>query len=511
MLKKLVAFYKRNRFVTRMAAAVLLTALVAFVFLRDDAAPEETIVSVPNVTVSTVRNLAGSDDFSAVGTVSAMSEARLQAESAGRVTAVTAQIGNTVRAGQVIATIENASERASLLQAEGAYEAAVAGAVQGNSGSRDAASALKNSKDAAVAVVRDAYTDSNTALITSIDQFFSEPDGFVPGLRIDGNASVLNAERVAFQPLMTTWKTSVDGATPDNVTAKLDEAERNVIRTIAFVDSFAAITRDSQGNKFLAGVPVTSLAPALLAKSSELNGTLRSIQSARAALTSAEEAALRSEIAGSGGSVSLADAQVKIALGSLRAAQAAYEKTLVRTPITGVVNALYLKTGEYVSPAQPAAIVANNNGLEIRTDVNESDAAALAVGDVVTIDETASGTITAIGGAIDPTTGRVAVKVSVDDAASLSNGSTVSLTFSKKSASAESNVISIPLSAIKMTGSGPVVFTVNDERKLTLGSVTLGAISGERVIVETGLTMDSVIVVDARGLKEGEEVNVVTN
>lgn len=510
MLKKLVTFYKNNRLVSIAAGLVLLVAVAAFIFLRGDAVVEEEAVAVQSVTVSAVRNLGGSNDFSTVGTVAAVSEARLQSEAGGRVTAVTVQVGATVRAGQIIASIENASERAALLQAEGSYEAAVAGAEQGDSGTRDAESSLKNSKDAAVAVVRDAYTDSNTALITSIDQFFSDPSGSVPGLRINGNANTLNAERVAFEPLMATWKTSVDGTTPDNVRSKLDEAERNVVRTIAFVDRFAAITRDAAGNETLDGVLVTSYAPALFAKSSELNGTLRSIQSARSALTSAEEAALRSQIAGTGGSVSLADAQVKIALGSLRAAQAAYEKTLVRTPITGVVNALYLKAGEYVSPSQPAAIVANNNGLEITTDVNEADAAVLAIGDEVAIDGIATGTITAIGGAIDPTTGRVAVKVSVDDATKLSNGATVNLVFVKKAATAESNDISVPLSAIKMTGSGPVVFTVNDDDKLTARTVTLGAISGERVVVASGLEPDTVIVVDARGLKEGEVVSVVT-
>lgn len=510
MFQGLIGRFGKKRLYGSVGGAALLGGLLVFILVGGEAAPVEETAVPTNVTVSAVRNLVRDDVFSAVGTVAAVSEARLQTERGGRVTAVTTEIGATVRAGQVIASIENASERAALLQAEGAYEAAVAGAEQGDSGTRDAASALANTKEAAVAVVRDAYTDSSSALITSIDQFFADPESTVPGLRISGNASVLNAERVAFQPLMIAWKASVDGATPDNVRAKLDEAERNVVRTIAFVDSFAALTRDAQGNDSLAGQPVTSYAPALLAKSSELNGTLRSIQSARSALTSAEEAALRSQIAGSGGSVSLADAQVKIALGSLRAAQAAYEKTLVRSPITGVVNALYLKAGEYVSPSQPAAIVANNNGLEIVTNVNEAEASVLSVGAEVTIDAVATGTITAIGGAIDPTTGRVAVKVSVDDAAALSNGATVNLTFKKETATAASSTISIPLSAIKMTGSGPVVFTVGDDKKLVAGAVTLGAISGERVVVERGLTNDTVIVVDARGLKEGQEVSVVT-
>jgi len=55
---------------------------------------------------------------SLVGTVRAVSEAQIQAERGGRVTSVRVKAGDFISAGTIIATLENASEYASLLQAE---------------------------------------------------------------------------------------------------------------------------------------------------------------------------------------------------------------------------------------------------------------------------------------------------------------------------------------------------------------------------------------------------------
>lgn len=507
MINNIFESYGKKRVFGAIFAAALLTTIIVVVFFDDKATAPDVEVVVPVVTLKTVGELSGTHQFSSVGTVVAVSEARLQTESGGRITGVTTEIGATVRAGQVIASIENNSERAALLQAEGAYEAAVAGAKQSDSGSRDATTGQRSAEDAAGTAIRNSLNEVNSVFVNSIDPFFSNPESSVPGLRIDANTSLVNAERVAFQSILKSWKTSTADIGPANLKAKLDEAERNTVRTIALVEQFVAATNAADTSDLLAGKAVTSYTAGLLTEVASLNATVRSLQSARSALISAEEAVVRSSIAASGGTVSLADAQVKIALGSLRAAQAAYEKTLVRTPITGVVNALYLKAGEYVSPNQPAAIVANNDGLEISTAVGQEDSAELAVGDSVAIDNSASGTITAIAGAIDPTTGKVAVKVSVDKAAELQNGSTVSLLFTKKNVS-QATEISLPLSAIKMTGSGPVVFTLGDNSSLSGRPVKLGAIAGERVVVTEGLDLAVAVVVDARGLKEGQVVTI---
>jgi hypothetical protein len=61
-----------------------------------------------------------------------------------------------------------------------------------------------------------------------------------------------------------------------------------------------------------------------------------------------------------------------------------------------------------------------------------------------------------------------------------------------------------------MTGSGPVAFSVTQDQKLKALPLELGVISGDSVLVLKGLSLESAIVTDARGLKEGQEVTVTT-
>lgn len=199
---------------------------------------------------------------------------------------------------------------------------------------------------------------------------------------------------------------------------------------------------------------------------------------------------------------------MKIALGALQAAQANYQKTIVRSPIQGVVNAFYLKTGDYVSQSQPAGIVANNNGLQVKTFVNEIDSANLNVGDTVTLEGGASGVITAKAEALDPTNGKVAVVIGVNPDSGLTNGATVKVTFSQISETKTSDRILVPLSALKITPEGSFVFTLNDENKLTAVAVEKGQLYGDSIEITSGITKEFRIVTDARGLKEGQEVSI---
>jgi multidrug efflux pump subunit AcrA (membrane-fusion protein) len=70
----------------------------------------------------------------------------------------------------------------------------------------------------------------------------------------------------------------------------------------------------------------------------------------------------------------------------------------------------------------------------------------------------------------------------------------------------------VPISAVKITPDGSVVFITTDENAedgsavLTSIPVTLGTLSGGKVEITSGLSFDNVIVSDARGLKDGQKV-----
>ncbi len=504
---KLVALFKQKRSWYVVAAIILLVIIGLFFFGGSE--PEEAAeVKVSEVEVESVANLASPTAFSAVGTLSAVSEARLQTEAGGRVVSVPVAVGDFVRAGTVIATLENSSERAQLLQAEGSYEAAVAASKQSESGERSAAVALVSAENAAKTAIASSYTNGKDVLTTSIDRFYANPDSVIPGLRVGGDTQFRAAERKAFRAIMPEWQSIAGASDSANLTAHIDTSIANTNKLLVLLDSFIGETSGADRDKTLDGLPLSSYNADLLAARTTLTTSLASLQTAKSNLINAKEAVASAAIAGPSSEVSSANAQLKIALGALRAAEANYNKTIVRSPISGAVNALYLKAGEYVSPNQPAAIIANNNGLEIATAVNQDDSLALKIGDSVSINKTATGTISAIGAGIDPNTGKIAVKISIDEPKDLKNGDTVTLDFSTGSTTVTTTDISLPLSAIKMTGSGPVVFTVSDENKLTSQAVVLGPVRGGMVVVTSGVTRDTEIVTDARGHKEGEVVTV---
>jgi multidrug efflux pump subunit AcrA (membrane-fusion protein) len=515
IIEDFTTYFSVKTKVGRKHLLVLITAFlvvaIAFKLLSSDKSSENAeIQALTEVEVSSVAELGASSSFDTIGKVEAVSEANLETEAGGRITNVSVKIGDAVSTGQILATIENSSERATLLQAEGAYEAALAASAQSNVGVSEAENALANAQNAAVSVFRSSYNTVNGVIYNSVDTFFSSPTTLIPGLRIGGSGltKTLVDERVAYQEILPEWQSlSNTIAVTSDLEKELSYAKANVERTIILIDNFITIFGEKDNDDVYVGVGIQEHRTNFTAIRSTLLSTKSSIESAITNLSTAKDAVRRAELAASGGKNSAADAQVKIALGSLQAAQANYQKTIIRTPISGVVNAFYLKAGDYVGAGQPAGIVANNKGLQIKTFVSEIDSTNLNIGDKVTIEGGNSGIITAKAAALDPTNGKVAVVIGVDGDSDLTNGSTVKVTFTQVSTTKETNLTLVPLSALKITPEATYVFTV-DEGALKAIEVTRGQLYGENVEIVGGIEKSTEIVTDARGLKEGQKVTV---
>ena len=497
MLSRLYSWYGK-RTVLVVFIVVVLLLVIGFSLGRDTGKKEEVAVVPTTVVVRPVGELKTGSSFSVIGQVSALSEAKLQTEAGGRVTQVAASIGDYVPAGTVLARIENSEEQAALLQAEGAYESALAG-------SKQSGVSLEQAKITARNTYRDTFSIAENTVYNLLDEFFINPGTNLSGFRLGGtgDSEEFNRRRVALEDELNAWSASLrDEASLDEV-ANLVYAE-SVITTINqfTADIYTVVNEVDADTKFTEEV-LASYKTRLAAARSTLAGSVT-------ILTSVKEGIRQAELAGSSVQSSQASAGIKSALGNLRSAQARFEKTLVRSPISGVVNALYVKAGDYVTPGQAAALVANNGSLEVATALGEADVAQLAVGDAVIINNTAPGKITRIAPAIDPLTQKAEVKISVDDALSLTNGTTVTVSFSRgeDTATETDGPITLPLSAIKLLPSGSIVFGVTEEKKLKAYPVTLGDILGESVEVVSGLTREQSIVVDVRGLKEGDTVLV---
>jgi len=468
----------------------------------------------PTVTVTTASAVVTDDDFSLIGTVAAVEQARIQTEAAGRVTRVPVALGNTVSAGTVIAELENASAYAALLQAEGAYEAALAAAAQSEVSVDSARNALRSAEDNAVNAYRNAYTTVSDAILTTIDTFYSNPQNINFGVLIDsdGQAPTLVRERKDLSTVLSTWQTETSRlSASDDLVPALTDAQQRVVRVINLVDSFVTLTSSADPNDTLAGTPVRTYTESLLSVRSSLNGTLNTLDGSITALQNATESVRQAEIGATGNNeVSVANAQVKQALGALRAAEANYNDTIIRTPIAGTVNELALQAGDYVSVNAPVALIANNNALEITTFVGEADARRMSIGQTVLIESSIPGVVTAIAPGIDTETRKTEVKIG-SESTELQTGDTVAIQFENTTDKPdETTPIRIPITAVKFTATDGSVFLVEDNT-LVARPVMVGQIAGSFVTIESGLDRSTEFVVDARGLTEGLAVEPVRN
>jgi len=136
-----------------------------------------------------------------------------------------------------------------------------------------------------------------------------------------------------------------------------------------------------------------------------------------------------------------------------------------------------------------------------------------------------TGLVTSIAPALDPNTKQIEVHIAVDGSTKLVNGQSVRITVPSEnptSAAAENGTASasstpastqvlLPLAAVKLLPESRAVFTVSNDGRLVAHSVTIGDVIGDRILVTSGVTPDMIIVTDARGLSEGQKVNVATS
>lgn len=486
------AWYRNRSRWQQIAIAALLLALIGGgIALARGGTATPAASQMRTVTLASVGSLSGNGSgTSIVGSVRSVTEAELHSEAGGTVKSVRTTLGATVPAGFVIATLDNASEAAAVLQAEGAYDSAIA--------SRNSQS-LPDTRTSARDTYRAAYTSIDTAVQNDIDQFFGSPTPTGPRLLINmGPSSDLPRKRNVIEDRMKVWLQRLATSASTDPAALLDQATADTQAVSAFLLelSRAANATDSDAS--------ADQMAALASARASVDTTLARLTAARAGLRTGTVSATAS-----------ADASVKSALGSLRAAQASYEKTRIRATIGGTVNFLPIKIGQYVSSFEHVATIANNGALEIVAYVPEETRNSLSVGMKVEVEGGHEGTITEMADALNPVTKQVEVHIAVDAAPDLINGQSVRITLPAESgvkteAEAPAGPIQVllPLTSVKLLPNSRAVFTVDTEGRIVAHTVTIGDVVGDRIQVISGVTADMRIVTDVRGLSAGQKVQI---
>lgn len=508
----------------KIGAAVFAVAAIgggAHALLAPKEAAEAPQQSVRAVEVRSVAELSSqSVPLSVAGTVSSKSEAQVRPEGAGRVTALYYSLGDYVGAGAVVAELESASQRAALLQAQGAEDAAQANLDKVKKGTRSETlatleSAQRAARSGAVNALLAAYTAVDTAIAGTTDANFSGTIAIAPRFNFAvSNSSLRNTaenERLGLEALLARERQkSASLSDADDLDSELETTTQELRQVRDYLDDLVALL-----NVAIPTVeyPQTTVSAALAAASgarASVGGALASLSGAKQGLETARNSLSQGVTGAQPEDVAGAEAALKQAQGAVAAARANLEHAIIRSPISGTINSMSIERGEYVSPAAPVFTVANNGALEVVAYLSENDAREVAVGKRVSFDTGATGVVTKIAPAIDPMTKKIEIRIGVSDPRkTLVNGQSVLAGIERAVPQIASGArVTIPIAALKVEADRVSVFTVNASSTLTAHAVELGALQGDRVEIVSGLSAGMEIVTDARGLREGQQVEV---
>jgi multidrug efflux pump subunit AcrA (membrane-fusion protein) len=511
---------------------IIIAIIIALGFLLNslNTKKEDTVEEVKKdrgVRVASVALLSENlSPISLLGTVTSRSEATIRAEGGGKLVAVYKKLGDYVQAGGVIAQFENSAERASVLQAEGAFDAANAGQDIAQTGSDIAninnASAdvsLEGAKTQSRNTITAAYSTLDDAIRTKTDSAFRNPQTREAHLIVtvaDAKLIIkIDEERIAIESMLRAREERNRTLDAQNdLLGELSKIEDEARMVRDYLDDLSfAYSRSIVDNNASQAAIDGFKANTGIARSA-VSGALTSIAQSRNALNasiSANEIAEKNVIQGNTQSIVSGAAQIKSAQGNLDAAKARLEKTIMRSPISGTINSITIETGDFVAPFTEVAVVSNNSALELVASVTDEEARQLTVGDKVTIEGGAQGVITKVAPALDPKTKKIEVRIGIlGSTTALINGQSVQVSALRTKIPAAKNIeeMRVPLSALKITPTGVIVFSVTSSSTLLGHVVKEGALLGDQIVILSGVTPDMEIVTDARGLEEGGRVIV---
>jgi len=455
MLKKLRNFtvVARRRWKITLPAVilvVLLIGLIAFLSGRDSGQEETVSEVLPKVEAKTVRELMEAGDLKKVGVIEPLESAMLVARSGGRVTAVGAQLGGMVAAGQIVVEIDGGVEaNPTQVQARVAGESLQAFEAVSNQARRSA--------DNAVAVAQ--------LVLTAAEEG--------KGLTIE---TALKQRQVA------------------------DNAARQA--------QFSLEDARETGNDVMVRTADLALQAAQLAQDQATLAREMASQQSSDGLKQAAQNLEGTRIARDKIATDLFSQKVALG-GQLAVAREQFRLAQVTAPLAGLVTALDVKVGDFVQPGTRVGEINALTGAQVTLEVGEAIRRQLEVGLVARLEaggQEFNGEIIGLSNAPESTTGLWQVDLLIKDApVAVHAGDLVEVNLPVRG-SLTGDVL-LPLDAVIARQEGVAVFRLEDgvaREQL----VSVRGYAGDLVEVNLGtVTADTVIVVSGnRRLKDGDPV-----
>ena len=302
----------------------------------------------------------------------------LSFQAGGQIDSVSVKVGDTVKAGVVLATLDPENTAGALTVAKAAYASAVAnynklenGATSAdiavsNSSLISAQTALTHSEQTLVQTLQDSLTAGTNAVHNDTDIFFNNPETDVPTLNTAGmsfnNQSLqyqIQNERASINAMLSAWQSELSGVSTASNLSTLGNSAQNNLQTIStYLSNLNSLfTTYASGNESLQGIAQANILSAqgsITGQTAALTGAIQGVSSAQAGVAQSQAGLTLKTSQARPEDIAAAQAQVNSALGAVQIAQSAYNNRIITAPGDGVVTAVYVTVGQIATPNAPA-------------------------------------------------------------------------------------------------------------------------------------------------------------
>ena len=195
--------------------------------------------------------------------------------------------------------------------------------------------------------------------------------------------------------------------------------------------------------------------------------------------------------------------------------KARWERTQIKSPVSGVLDEQYFDAGEFAPPGLPIAHVVNLSVLKISAEVPERHAGSITPGATMLVmfdafpADTLRSRISFIGSTVNASNRALTVEGIVSNVRGRLKPEMIGKAFVLRSS--KTSALMVPESAVQLVDRGRYVLFVETDGKAEQRTVTLGAREGNRVEVLSGLRSgDRLIVTDMQKLTDGTPVTVAS-
>ena len=330
-------------------------------------------------------------EVSVTGKVKPAESVSLGFDRGGRITRAPIKVGDRVVAGQTLVEIYNADLLSELREAEASLKSEEAKLADLKEGARPedlaiAEAKVQEARQSLSDYIQDSYTKADDAIHNKVDQFFSNPRSTSPQVNFSTFSQLeadLESGRVVVENKFIAWNASLLKMNSEaNMYVFSAEALDSLKFIKSYLDTVAIAINSLEPSPSLTQTQINSYRADVSTARTNVNTAINNVSGAASSLKIAESE-LSKDLAGSTEQeILVQEASVEKARASVNNTRAQISKTVITSPIKGVVTKQDAKVGEIVSASSPVVSVISDASFKVEANLPEADVSKVKVNDL---------------------------------------------------------------------------------------------------------------------------------